>query len=64
LAVFSKKKEDNAVEVSVKDLQREDLGPTSYHCYVADLNGDVVGWPWILNRTSTWKGPIIQFGRI
>ncbi|MCM4173623.1 N-acetyltransferase [Arenibacter sp. TNZ] len=59
LAVFEK--EDNAVEVSVEDLQRDGFGTNKlFHCYVAESNGDVVGMALIYNRYSTWKGPIIH----
>jgi len=59
LAVFEK--EEQAVEVSIDDLQRDGFGTHKlFHCYVAECSGKVVGMALLYSRYSTWKGPIIH----
>ena len=59
LAVFEK--EDNAVEVTVADLEQSGFGPErQFHCFVAEREGDIVGMALVYPRYSTWKGPIIH----
>lgn len=59
LAVFEK--EDNAVEVTVDDLERSGFGDEKlFHCFVAEQEGSIVGMALVYPRYSTWKGPIIH----
>jgi len=59
LAVFEK--EADAVEVTVDDLIRDGFGSNKlFHCYLAEVEGDVVGMALLYPRYSTWKGPIIH----
>ncbi len=55
LAAFEK--EPDAVEVSVDELIKEGFGPTPlFHCFVAEVNNEIVGIALIYYRFSTWKG--------
>ncbi len=59
LAVFEK--EADAVEVTVDDLIRDGFGSNKlFHCYLAEVEGNVVGMALLYPRYSTWKGPIIH----
>lgn len=59
LAVFEK--EDNAVEVTVADLEHAGFGnEKQFHCFVAEEDGDIVGMALVYPRYSTWKGPILH----
>ncbi|MCL6296285.1 GNAT family N-acetyltransferase [Jejuia spongiicola] len=59
LALFEK--EENAVEVTVKDLQRDGFGDNpAFHCFVAEANNKIEGLALVYNRYSTWKGKIIH----
>ena len=59
LATFEK--EDNAVEVSVKDLEENGFGNNPlFHCFVAEKNDNIVGMALVYPRYSTWKGPVIH----
>ncbi len=59
LAVFEK--EEDAVEVTVDDLIADGFGPKkSFHCFVAENEGDIVGMALVYPRYSTWKGPVIH----
>lgn len=59
LAVFEK--EADAVEVTADDLIRDGFeGNKLFHCYVAEVEGNVVGMALLYPRYSTWKGPIIH----
>ncbi|MDC6403836.1 MULTISPECIES: GNAT family N-acetyltransferase [Maribacter] len=59
LAVFEK--EENAVEVTVADLERSGFGDDKlFHCFVAEQEGVIVGMALVYPRYSTWKGPIIH----
>jgi GNAT superfamily N-acetyltransferase len=59
LAEFEK--EENAVEVTVADLEKGGFGANKlFHCFVAEQKGDIVGMALVYSRYSTWKGPIIH----
>ena len=59
LALFEK--EENAVEVTVQDLQNDGFGEQpAFTCFVAELENKVEGIALVYNRYSTWKGPIIH----
>ncbi len=59
LAVFEK--EENAVEVTVQDLQNDGFGDLpAFTCFVAELNNKVEGIALVYKRYSTWKGPILH----
>ncbi|WP_406685134.1 GNAT family N-acetyltransferase [Seonamhaeicola sp. MEBiC1930] len=59
LAEFEK--EPNAVEVTVKDLEKDGFGKNpSFFCYVAEVNSKVEGIALGYNRYSTWKGKAIH----
>lgn len=59
LAAFEK--EENAVEVTVKDLQNDGFGEyPAFTCFVAELNNKVEGIALVFKRYSTWKGPILH----
>lgn len=59
LAVFEK--EADAVEVTADDLIRDGFeGNKLFHCYVTEVEGNVVGMALLYPRYSTWKGPIIH----
>ncbi len=59
LAQFEK--ETNAVEISVSDLEEHGFGEQkSFHCFVAENKGTIVGIALVYPRYSTWKGPVIH----
>jgi ribosomal protein S18 acetylase RimI-like enzyme len=59
LATFEK--EEDAVEVSLKDLEEDGFGVQKlFHCFVAEKNESIVGMALIYPRYSTWKGPVIH----
>ena len=59
LAVFEK--EPNAVEVTVKDLQREGFGDAPlFTSFVAEIASEIIGIAIIYFRFSTWKGRTIH----
>jgi GNAT superfamily N-acetyltransferase len=59
LAIFEK--EENAVEVTVQDLQNDGFGDLpAFTCFVAELNNKVEGIALVYKRYSTWKGPILH----
>ncbi|WP_248724362.1 GNAT family N-acetyltransferase [Seonamhaeicola sp. ML3] len=59
LAEFEK--EPEAVEVTVKDLERDGFGKNpAFFCYVAEIEGQVEGIALGYNRYSTWKGKAIH----
>ncbi|MBQ4913764.1 GNAT family N-acetyltransferase [Maribacter sp. MMG018] len=59
LAIFEK--EDNAVEVTVEDLEESGFGDQKlFHCFVADKERQIVGMALVYPRYSTWKGPVIH----
>lgn len=54
-------RELDAVEVSVEDLVRDGFGDTpSFHCFLAENQGEVIGIALIYPRYSTWKGKVIH----
>ena len=59
LAAFEK--EDDAVEVSVQNLEEDGFGKQKlFHCFVAEKNDKIVGMALVYPRYSTWKGPVIH----
>lgn len=59
LAAFEK--EPNAVEVTVEELKRDGFEDhPAFKCFVAELDGNVVGTAIVFNRFSTWKGKILH----
>jgi len=59
LAKFEK--EEGAVEVTVNDLINDGFKEKPlFHCFVAELKGNIVGMALIYPRYSTWKGPVIH----
>jgi len=59
LAIFEK--EDNAVEVSLKNLEEDGFGKSPlFHCFVAEKENRIVGMALVYPRYSTWKGPVIH----
>ncbi|WP_299319438.1 GNAT family N-acetyltransferase [uncultured Maribacter sp.] len=59
LASFEK--EDDAVEVSVQNLEEDGFGKQKlFHCFVAEKNDKIVGMALVYPRYSTWKGPVIH----
>jgi GNAT superfamily N-acetyltransferase len=59
LAAFEK--EENAVEVTVQDLQNDGFGEyPAFTCFVAELNNKVEGIALVFMRYSTWKGRILH----
>lgn len=53
--------EPDAVEVTVDDLRALGFGDNAaFTCYVADVDGQVVGTAIVYNRFSTWKGKILH----
>ncbi|MFT5243984.1 MAG: GNAT superfamily N-acetyltransferase [Glaciecola sp.] len=59
LAVFEK--EPDAVEVTVKDLQKGAFeNPKQFVCFVAESEDIVEGIALVYNRFSTWKGTILH----
>lgn len=59
LAIFEK--EDNAVEVTVHDLEKDGFGnPPAFKCFVGEIDNKVEGIALVYHRYSTWKGKIIH----
>ena len=59
LAVFEK--EDNAVEVTVADLERDGFGSDpKFTCFVALDKELIIGMALVYPRYSTWKGVVIH----
>ena len=59
LATFEK--EEDAVEVSVQNLEEDGFGKQKlFHCFVAEKNDKIVGMALVYPRYSTWKGPVIH----
>ncbi len=59
LAIFEK--ENDAVEVSVQDLEEDGFGKQKlFHCFVAEKSDKIVGMALVYPRYSTWKGPVIH----
>lgn len=59
LASFEK--ENDAVEVTEKDLINDGFGAEKlFQCFVAESNDSIVGMALVYPRYSTWKGPVIH----
>lgn len=59
LAVFEK--EPDAVVVTEEDLVRDGFSPNPlFHCFVAELNDQIIGIALYYYRYSTWKGKTIH----
>ncbi len=59
LAVFEK--EPDAVEVTVEELVKEGFGENRlFHCFVAEVDAQIVGIALVYYRFSTWKGRSIH----
>lgn len=59
LASFEK--EDNAVELTVKDLQRDGFGEQPlFTCFIAENQSEIIGIALVYNRYSTWKGKTVH----
>ncbi|MFC5047493.1 GNAT family N-acetyltransferase [Aquimarina hainanensis] len=55
LAVFEK--EPDAVEVTVEEMVKEGFGAHPlFHCFVAEVEKEIVGIALVYDRFSTWKG--------
>ncbi|KPM32274.1 GCN5-related N-acetyltransferase [Croceitalea dokdonensis DOKDO 023] len=54
-------KEPNAVQVTLEELTEAGFGERPcYHCFVAEVNQQVVGMALVYPRYSTWKGPVLH----
>ncbi|WP_428741831.1 N-acetyltransferase family protein [Tenacibaculum sp.] len=59
LAIFEK--EDDAVEVTVSDLEQDGFGENpAFHCFVAEVNNKIEGMALVYFRYSTWKGKALH----
>jgi len=59
LASFEK--EEQAVELEVKDLVKDGFGNEKlFHCFVAESEAVIVGLALVYPRYSTWKGPVLH----
>lgn len=59
LALFEK--EPDAVEVGVDELIKNGFGDQkSFHCFVGEKEGVIVGMALVYQRYSTWKGRVIH----
>ncbi|EGV43777.1 GNAT family N-acetyltransferase [Bizionia argentinensis JUB59] len=59
LAVYEK--EPDAVEVTVADLENHGFGDNpAFHCFVAEINEEIVGIALVYMRYSTWKGRVLH----
>lgn len=59
LAVFEK--EPDAVEVTVAELEEAGFGNTpQFYCFVAEVDGSIVGMALTYLRFSTWKGKVVH----
>ena len=59
LAVFEN--EPNAVKVSIQDLEDDGFGKNPlFHCFVAEVDGEVMAIALVYPRYSTWSGPVIH----
>lgn len=59
LAVFEE--EPDAVEVTTESLIADGFGThPAFKCFVAEVDGKVVGAAVVYNRFSTWKGKILH----
>lgn len=54
-------KEPDAVEISKEDLEKDGFGADKqFHCFVAEVQNEIVGIALVYPRYSTWKGPAIH----
>ncbi|MBO0323811.1 GNAT family N-acetyltransferase [Muricauda sp. CAU 1633] len=54
-------KEPEAVVISKEDLEKDGFGEQKqFHCFVAEVNDEIVGIALVYPRYSTWKGPAIH----
>ncbi len=59
LAAFEN--ESDAVIITIKDLQRDGFGEKPlFKCFVADVEGEILGIALVYERYSTWKGRTIH----
>ena len=59
LAIFEK--EENAVEVTISDLERDGFGDTpKFTCFVTEVEHTVEGIALVYPRYSTWKGEVLH----
>lgn len=55
LAIYEK--EPDAVEITVEDLKRDGFGEKpAFHCFIAEIAGNIAGIALVYPRYSTWKG--------
>lgn len=54
-------RERDAVELTADDLVKDGFGANKrFHCFVAELEGDIVGMALVYMRYSTWKGAVVH----
>lgn len=54
-------KEPEAVVVTVDDLIRDGFGKNpKFHCFVAEIDKEIVGIALVYTRYSTWKGNVLH----
>lgn len=54
-------KEPHEVEVNVAELEEAGFGKQpQFHCFLAEINGEVVGMALTYLRFSTWKGKVVH----
>jgi GNAT superfamily N-acetyltransferase len=54
-------KESDAVIISKEDLENDGFGERKlFHCFVAEVEKEIVGIALVYPRYSTWKGPAIH----
>ncbi|WP_103069724.1 GNAT family N-acetyltransferase [Aquimarina sediminis] len=59
LAIYEK--EPDAVEITVEDLVKEGFGDQPlFHCFVAEVQNEIVGIALVYYRFSTWQGRSIH----
>lgn len=59
LASFEK--ENDAVQITLEELIASGFEANPlYHCFVAEINKEIVGMALIYERYSTWQGPVIH----
>ena len=59
LASFEK--ENDAVQINLEELVASGFGANPlYHCFVAEINDEIVGMALVYARYSTWQGPVIH----
>lgn len=59
LAIFEK--EPDAVELTEEELQSSGFGAApDFHCFVAELDNEIIGIALVFIRFSTWKGRVLH----